>query len=295
MKDKEIVENEENKKSTKYLFLKIGLVLAVLLLVTLLWARYISTSGLIVKEYAIDNAKLNEDYDGFKIVHFSDLHYGSTIFESELKNVVKEINKQKPDIVVFTGDLVESGVNLTDDDLKVLVKELKKINPNIETFAVDGNHDYNNNDYYEKVMEELDWHVLNNTYEFVYGKSKTPLVIVGLKDLMYGKQDYENAFSFLNETEEDLYTIVLAHEPDQIMEFSNYNFDLVLSGHSHLGQVRIPFIGALYTPVGSKKYYDEYYKVNNADLYISGGIGTSTIKFRFFNKPSINLYRFYTK
>ena len=295
MKNKEIVENEENKKSTKYLFLKIGLVLAVLLLVTLLWARYISTSGLIVKEYAVNNTKLNEDYDGFKIVHFSDLHYGSTIFESELKKVVNEINKQKPDIVVFTGDLVESGVNLTDNDLKVLVKELKKINPNIETFAVDGNHDYNNHDYYELVMKELDWHVLNNTYEFVYGKSKTPLVIVGLKDLMYGKQDYENAFSFLNETEEDLYTIVLAHEPDQIMEFSNYNFDLVLSGHSHLGQIRIPFIGALYTPVGSKKYYDEYYKVNNADLYISGGIGTSTIKFRFFNKPSINLYRFYTK
>ena len=295
MKNKEIIENEETTKNKKYLFLKIGLVLAVLFLATLLWARYISTSGLIVKEYAIKNTKLDEDYDGFKIVHFTDLHYGSTIFEDELKNVVNEINKQKPDIVVFTGDLVESGVTLSDEELNGLVKELKKINPNIETLAVDGNHDYDSNGYYEKVMEELDWHVLNNTYEFVYGKSKTPLVIVGLKDLMYGKQDYENAFSFLNETDEDLYTIVLAHEPDQIMEFSNYNFDLVLSGHSHLGQVRIPFIGALYTPVGSKKYYDEYYKVNNADLYISGGIGTSTIKFRFFNKPSINLYRFYTK
>ena len=295
MKNKEIIENEETTKSKKYLFLKIGLVLAILLLATLLWARYISTSGLIVKEYAIKNTKLDEDYDGFKIVHFTDLHYGSTIFEDELKNMVNEINKQKPDIVVFTGDLVESGVTLSDEELNGLVKELKKINPNIETLAVDGNHDYDSNGYYEKVMEELDWHVLNNTYEFVYGKSKTPLVIVGLKDLMYGKQYYENAFSFLNETDEDLYTIVLAHEPDQIMEFSNYNFDLVLSGHSHLGQVRIPFIGALYTPVGSKKYYDEYYKVNNADLYISGGIGTSTIKFRFFNKPSINLYRFYTK
>ncbi|MDE6292920.1 MAG: metallophosphoesterase [Bacilli bacterium] len=291
----EIIENEENKKSTKYLFFKIGLVLAVLLLVTLLWARYISTSGLIVKEYAINNTKLNDDYDGFKIVHFTDLHYGSTVFESELKKVVNEINKQKPDIVVFTGDLVESGVSLTDDDIKVLIKELKKINPRIETLAVDGNHDYNNHDYFEKVMAELDWHVLNNTYEFVYGNSKKPIVFVGLKDLMYGKQDYENAFSFINETDEELYTIVLAHEPDQILEFSSYNFDLVLSGHSHLGQVRIPFIGAIYTPVGSKKYYDEYYKVNNADLYISGGIGTSTIKFRFFNKPSINLYRFYTK
>lgn len=295
MKEKEIIENVENKTNKKHLFLKIFLFMAILILITLLWARYISTSGLIVKEYAIKNNKLNEDYDGFKIVHFTDLHYGSTIFEDELSKVVEEINKQKPDIVVFTGDLIESGVNLSDDELNALIKGLKKISPRIETLAVDGNHDYENNGYFEKVMDELEWHVLNNTYEFVYGNSKTPMVFVGLKDLMYGKQDYENAFSFINETDEELYTIVLAHEPDQIMEFSNYNFDLVLSGHSHLGQVRVPFLGALYTPVGSKKYYDEYYKVNNADLYISGGIGTSTIKFRFFNKPSINLYRFYTK
>ena len=69
----------------------------------------------------------------------------------------------------------------------------------------------------------------------------------------------------------------------------------MLSGHSHLGQVRLPFIGSIITPQGAKKYYDEQYKVSNADLYINGGIGTSTLDFRFFAKPSINLYRFYTK
>ena len=68
-----------------------------------------------------------------------------------------------------------------------------------------------------------------------------------------------------------------------------------MAGHSHLGQIRLPLIGAIYTPKGSKKYYDEHYKVNNADMYINGGIGTSVIEFRLLNKPSINLYRFYTK
>lgn len=295
MEKEEIIEKEEVSQNNKHLVLKIILILVLIGTLMLLWARYISTSGLIVKEYAINNDKLNDDYDGLKIVHFSDLHYGSTIFEKELKNVVNTINNQKPDIVVFTGDLIESGVKLNDDELNVLIKELNKINPTVETLAVDGNHDYDDNGYFEKVMDGLDWHILNNTYEFVYYNSKTPIVFVGLKDLTYGKQDYENAFSFINETDEDLYTIILAHEPDQVDEFNSYNFDLVLSGHSHLGQVRLPFIGAIYTPPGSKKYYDEYYKINNADLYISGGIGTSTIKFRFFNKPSINLYRFYTK
>ncbi len=94
---------------------------------------------------------------------------------------------------------------------------------------------------------------------------------------------------------DDHYTIVLAHEPDQILDIKNYNFNLFLAGHSHLGQIRLPLIGAIYTPKGSKKYYDEHYKVNNADMYINGGIGTSVIEFRLLNKPSINLYRFYTK
>ena len=75
----------------------------------------------------------------------------------------------------------------------------------------------------------------------------------------------------------------------------NYNYDLVLSGHSHLGQLRLPLFGAIYVPRGSKTYYDEHYKLDKADLYISGGLGTNTLKLRFFNKPSFNLYRFYTK
>lgn len=72
-------------------------------------------------------------------------------------------------------------------------------------------------------------------------------------------------------------------------------YDLVLTGHSHGGQVRIPFIGKLYTPEGAKKYYDEYYKINNTDLYISSGLGTSMYKFRLFNRPSFNFYRITNK
>ena len=83
------------------------------------------------------------------------------------------------------------------------------------------------------------------------------------------------------------------HEPDNIKYTSD--FDLVLAGHSHNGQVKLPYIGAIFTPNGSKKYYDEYYKVNKSDLYISGGLGSSILNLRFFNKPSINLYRITNK
>lgn len=285
------METEERKKISIF---KIIIIIGLIIILCLLYSRFISTRGLIVKEYPIKTSRLDSNYDGLKIVQFSDLHYGSTIGLKELKNVVNKINSLKPDIVVFTGDLVENKVVLSETDIKNIIKELNKIDPKIETLVVKGNHDYDH-DYFDQIIPETNWHLLDNTYEYVYNNSNTPILFVGFDDLTDGEPDYENAFSYLNETDENLYTIVLAHEPDQIDKISSYNFDLMLSGHSHLGQVRLPLIGAIYTPVGSKKYYDEHYKVNNADLYINGGIGTSTIKFRFFNKPSINLYRFYTK
>lgn len=285
------MKKEENKKH----ILRIIIIVAVFLIaIVVLYSRFIGTTGLIVKEYPIRTNELNEDYDGLKIIHFSDLHYKSTIDINYVKKLVKKINELKPDIVVFTGDLVESNVTLDDKEVKNLTKELDKINPTIETLAVIGNHDYDH-DYWNQIVPNLNWKVLDNTYEYVYSNSTTPILFVGFDDLREGTPDYANAFSYLNTDSNDRYTIVLAHEPDQIDEIKDYNFDLYLSGHSHLGQIRVPLVGAIYTPVGSKKYYDEHYYVNDADLYISGGIGTSLLKLRLFNRPSINLYRFYTK
>ena len=68
-------------------------------------------------------------------------------------------------------------------------------------------------------------------------------------------------------------------------------FNLILAGHSHAGQVRLPFIGALILPEGAQKYYDSHYKLDNSDLYISNGLGVSNFNFRLFNTPSYNVYR----
>lgn len=291
MKNKKNIKNEPDKTKIILIIIMIGLFICVS---GLFWGRYISTKGLVVKEYPIKTKELSNNYDGFKIVHFSDLHYGSTVGLKELKDTVKKINKLNPDIIVFTGDLIENNVKLSKKELNNIIKELNKLKPKIETLAVIGNHDYDH-DYWNKIVPNLDWTVLDNTYKYVYNGSNEKIVFVGFDDLTEGKPDYDNAFSFLNEQTEKLYTIVLAHESDQVDEISDYEFNLVLSGHSHLGQVRLPLIGALYTPIGSKKYFDEHYKIGNADLYINGGIGTSFVKLRFFNKPSINLYRFYTQ
>lgn len=92
----------------------------------------------------------------------------------------------------------------------------------------------------------------------------------------------------------NLYKILIMHEPDYIKEVSN-SYELILAGHSHNGQVRLPLVGALILPPGAKDYYKPYYKYNNSDLYISSGVGTSTMDLRLFNKPSFNLYRLVNK
>ncbi len=94
-------------------------------------------------------------------------------------------------------------------------------------------------------------------------------------------------------TNDDIsYKIILCHEPDYIDTIvKDYNVDLVLSGHSHNGQINIPYIKKFFLPKGSRKYYDNYYKVQDTDLYVSSGVGLSRLNLRMFNKPSINFYR----
>lgn len=255
----------------------------------LLWSRYLSTSGLIVKEYPVVNEKIPNSFSGIKIVHFSDLHYGSVVFEKELKNVVKKINELNPEIVVFTGDLIEKRYNFNNNDITILVDNLSNINAKIGKYSIIGNHDYSNEEF-GNIMYKSGFNYLDNKSEKVYYLDSIPIEIVGVTSLIQSHPDYEKAFLDVDET---FYTILLAHEPDVLLKLNDYNIDLLLSGHTHGGQVRLPFIGSIVKVAGGKTYYEEKYKVNNTDLFISSGIGTSTLKFRFFNKPSINLYRIY--
>ena len=97
---------------------------------------------------------------------------------------------------------------------------------------------------------------------------------------------------YFTNNEDINYKIILCHEPDYIDKIlKDYDVNLVLSGHSHNGQINIPYIKKFFLPKGSRKYYDNYYRVKDTDLYISSGIGVSRLNLRMFNKPSMNFYR----
>lgn len=288
--------NEEKKKHP---IIKFIIIFILIIAAILLYSRFIATKGLATKEYKITSSSIQDNFHGFKIVHISDVHYGRTTDKKDLNNMVKEVNLLKPDIVVLTGDLIDKDTKL-DDILKGEISEaLNSINANVGKYAISGNHD-NNFSEWESIINDGGFKNLNDTYELIYNDGYTPILLAGLSSNLNNQIDITERYNKIleysnNENIKELYKILLIHEPDYINNIDHSNFNLILAGHSHNGQVRLPFIGGIILPNGAKKYYKEHYKINNTDLYISSGMGTSGISFRLFNKPSINFYRLTNK
>lgn len=265
------------------------IIIIFIIIVFILYARFIGTKGLIVKEYSI-KANIPESFDGLKIVHISDIHYDRTIKEKELKNLVKKVNLINPDIIVITGDIFDREI-FNDNAKDILTKYFKEMNAKIGKYAINGNHDLNHKEFND-VLKNSDFKNLNNTYELIYYKDYDPIVITGLSSSFDKKNVNEKLLEYKKFiSENDIkYKILLLHEPDTIDDIDE-NFDLILAGHSHNGQVRLPLIGAIVLPKYAKRYYKEHYTINNTELYISSGLGTSRLPLRFLNHPSINFYR----
>ncbi len=269
------------------------LILLLIILLLVIYARYEGTNGLITKEYKIETADISNSFDGIKIVHFSDLHYKRIINKDRTKEIVDEINLINPDIVIFTGDLIDKDFDVSDEDIEDLTLLLNNINSKYGKYAIIGNHDYvRDDDILNDIYNNSSFVLLKNSYDVIYGDNNDKLFIGGVDTYSYDKADIDKTMEYFEDNEDIDYKIILVHEPDYIDTItSKYNVNLVLAGHSHNGQINIPFIKEMFLPYGSNKYYENYYIVNDTPLYVSSGIGESRINFRLFNRPSINFYR----
>ena len=281
------------------LLIKTFTILLIIMVGTILYSRYIATSGLITNEIVINNNNVPTSYDGLKIVHFSDLHYTRVITKERVNDIVKEINLINPDIVFFTGDLVDTDKILTEDDKKFLIESLSNINSTYGKYAIYGNHDIaNNSEDIVDIYNKGNFKLLDNSYDIIYSKNNDKLFIGGLNSVSHELEDIDKVMSYYNSNDSaNTYNIILLHEPDYADNIINSydNIDLILAGHSHGGQIRLPIIGALYTPKNGHKYVKGYYDLNGTSLYVTSGIGVSRYNFRLFNKPEINFYRLNNK
>lgn len=288
------IEKEKSREKRKKIIIKI---LKIILLVTLLFVlfflynTYISTGSFIVKEKRIVNEKIPDSFNGTKIVHFSDLHYGSNINQSKLKEIVKMINDREPDIVVFTGDLIKDKYELSNKEQEKLISELKKIDASLGKYAVMGDDDGEN---YTTIMNQSDFTILNNDYDLIYNNTNDSILLSGFGSYINDDVKVKDGLRYFSEdgANTNIYSIAIFHEPDTADDvLEEHEVDLLLAGHSHNGDIRIPYLGTFIKRNGAKEYHQAHYKINNSELYISSGLGTLNDGIRLFCRPSINFFR----
>lgn len=293
VKQAEILNEEKREKRKKgvLLCLKIIIIIISIFSIFYLLNTYIFTKGVIVKEQRVISKKIPNNFSGLKIVQFSDLHYGSTIFIDDVKNLVKLINSRNPDIVVFTGDLIDSKYKISAKEREKLITELAKIKANIGKYSVYGDED---NDEYTTIIKQANFTLLNNSYDLVYDDANLPIIVIGVSSLLNNSYNIDAAFSYFNEatSNSNLYKIVIFHEPDLTDYILEKNkADLLLAGHSHNGNINLPLIDIGIKYDGANKYSKEMYQLDGAKLYISSGVGTNGSGIRFLCQPSINFFR----
>ena len=284
----EVSKTKEEKKTSKPILFLFLIIIALIAYTTIIEPKYLFK----INEYSIKTNKISDDMNGLKIVVFSDIHYGVTIGEKELDKYVESINKLKPDIIFFIGDLFDNNINLQQNSLDIIKEKLKKLEATLYKYAIYGDNDYLNKEKYIEILNASNFTLIDNTSKLLYVGSNTPIVISGINK--YDKKDYNFITNPIDDIDtSNYYKIILDHEPDNINNYLNTNPDIIYTAHSLGGLIRIPQIGGIINKEGAKKHNKAYEKINNTNIYNTFGLGTENIRIRFNNPPSITLYRLY--
>ena len=284
----------ERSKLTRRDFLKIlkagAINLAALALGGLGYTVLVGPGQVIIETVPLKLPRLSRAFSGLRLVQISDIHMGSWMNLERFQQVVNLILAQKPDILVITGDFL-FGHNFTEaskGDLKDLVTALSPLTAILPSFAVLGNHDYwTNSKAVRQMLRASQITELTNTV-FTLTRSGENLHLCGVDDVWEGNVQLENV---LKQLPDNGAAILLAHEPDFAdTSAATGRFDLQVSGHSHGGQVVLPFYGPPILPLLGKKYPSGLYKVGEMFQYTNRGVGTGALPVRFNCPPEITSF-----
>ena len=267
-------------------------VVAAILFALIAWIIWGNTA-LELSTYTISSSKLPQSFDGYRIAHVSDLHNAEMGKDNE--TLLTMLRDADPDMIAITGDLIDS--RNTDIEVALqFVREAVKIAP---CYYVTGNHEARISEYDElkEAMEAAGVTVLKDAQTEISLTGEF-ITLIGVNDPSY-QTDYlfGDAKTVMNtkleelHTEQDRFTILLSHRPELFDTYADHSIDLVLSGHAHGGQFRLPFIGGLVAP--NQGLFPEYdagiYTEGNTNMLVSRGIGNSILPFRINNRPEVIL------
>lgn len=268
----------------------IVITIIILFLLSVIWVVWGNISiGLTA--YTAESGNLPVNFDGFRIAQVSDLHNGK--FGKDNEKLLDLLKECKPDIIAITGDLIDSRRTDTEVALQ-FVKNALEIAP---CYYVTGNHEERlavRDDFLES-LQKLGVNVLDDKESKIKIEGES-IKIIGVKDPL-AETDYlfgDSASVISNKikalkSKGNEYTILLSHRPELFEIYYGEGIDLVLSGHAHGGQIRLPFVGGVFAPHQGflPKYDAGTFTKDRTTMIVSRGIGQSIIPLRFCNRPEL--------
>lgn len=261
--------------------IKVCLLIILILLILGIYLYYENTT-LETTYYEIINDKIPRDFNNFKIIQISDYHNENS--KRLNKALVNKINEEKPNIIVITGDLIDSKRT----NVNIALEFIQTIKNVAQIYYVTGNHEDRTEDY--RILKEgllnQGIRILENETE-VISRNNSFINLIGIND-SNSEYSCENKLNISNYST-DAYNILLSHRPELFEIYIKSNIDLVFTGHAHGGQFRIPFIGGVVAPNQGvfPKYTSGIFIQESTTMIVSRGIGNSIIPFRINNNPEL--------
>jgi len=280
------MENKRKKMTRRSFLKKSALTMLGLAITGGAYTRLLEPNWIEWKRIVHHSSRLPEAFHNLRMIHFSDLHFGYHMNAERFLRIVEQMNEERAELILFTGDLIDNGLA----DVDQVIPVLKKLHAPLGKFAVLGNHDFRHapESKSTNALEQAGFRVLKNQH--------VELVRSGAKIAVAGLEDWFGGFPNVRETvagiPADRYTVLLAHEPDLADEAMNFAIDLQLSGHSHGGQVRIPGVPVTWNPEMGQKYPNGLYTFPNTEfkVYTNRGLGMTFLPIRFLCRPEITVH-----
>ena len=263
--------NKETSRKVLKIFLRIMGLLLMFFTIMFLYAYFFEITFFKTNEYIIKDENIPNGFKGVKILHLSDILYGTTFNKKELEKIKEEIKLINPDIVFFTGNIIGSDYSLKEEEIKELKNFFKDIPYTIGKYAIKGDTDTSS---FDLILDNSNFIILNNENIELFTEENEKINLVGLN---HGEDSKIKL--------DECYTIVLINNYDEL-EKHNIKTNLVFAGHNLGGEMRMFDVPLL----GLDKHLNSYYVENDTKIYISNGLG-SIHHMRLMNRPSMNVYR----
>ncbi|MEA5581661.1 metallophosphoesterase [Nodularia harveyana UHCC-0300] len=252
---------------------------------TLFYAKSIEPNWIAINHLQFTLPHLSSEFNGYRIVQISDIHRDRWMTPQRFRHIVDLVNQEEPDLVAITGDLITRHLPQFIPSLESMLAEFT---PQDVTVAILGNHDHEND--VERIIQAIETSGTVNLSNDIYTlkRDKAVLHIAGVDDAYMGKDRLDLV---LQKLPPGGAAILLAHEPDFAKSSAIAGrFDLQLSGHSHGGQVRLPFIKPPILPPWARRYYLGLDQVGDMQLYTNRGLGMTGLHLRLFSRPEITVF-----